>query len=105
MTSDYDKAVESLRKDVKDLRADMKDVLSAIHEKTRDYVGQARESLHEAVAERAEQVREVASAVGHSCQDATKDCAVKIQEHPFASVLTAVGVGLVFGRLLGRKRS
>ena len=47
MSSDYEKAVDTLMKDVKDLRADMKGILSALHEKAKDYVESAKESLHE----------------------------------------------------------
>jgi ElaB/YqjD/DUF883 family membrane-anchored ribosome-binding protein len=70
MSSDYEKAVDTLMKDVKDLRADMKGILSALHEKAKDYVESAKESLHESGAEGLEQVRDAADAVGRSCQRA-----------------------------------
>ena len=97
MSTDYEKAVDTLMKDVKDLRiemkdtlmkdvkdlrADMKDVIAAIKAKAGDYVGDAADALK------------------GKCQDGVKNCAAKIGEHPFASVLTALGVGLVLGGLM-----
>ena len=104
MSSEYEDAVNALLKDVKELRADMKGVLGALHGKAKDYVEHAKESLQESVAERVERVRD-AAAVGHNCQDASKECVTKIKEHPFASVLAALGVGLILGGLMHRRRS
>ena len=105
MSSDYEHAVNALLKDVKELRADMKGVLSALHGKAKDYVEHAKESLQESVAERVERVRDAAAAVGHNCQDASKECLARIKEHPLTSVLAAVGVGMILGGLLRRRRS
>ena len=104
MSNDYEKAVDTLMKDVKDLRADMKGILSALHGKARDCVENAKESLHESAAERADQVRAAASAVGRSCQRAVEDYAAKIGERPFVSVLAALGMGVILGGLLLRRR-
>ena len=115
MSTDYEKAVdalmkdvkelradmkETLTKDVKDLRADMKDVIAAIKAKAGDYVDDAKDSLHESAAHRVKQVREAADALKGKCQDGLKSCAAKIEEHPFACVLAALGVGLVLGALM-----
>ena len=73
MSSDYEKAVDVLTKDVKDLRADMKGILNALHGKAGDYLGCAKESA--------------------------QDC---ITRRPFVSVLAALGAGVVLGSLLRR---
>ncbi len=104
MSTDYDKAVDTLMKDVKDLRADMKGVISALQKKAGDYVDSAKESVRESVTERVDQVRDAASAVGQSCQHSVKDCAAKIGQRPFVSVLVALGVGAILGGLLLRGR-
>jgi ElaB/YqjD/DUF883 family membrane-anchored ribosome-binding protein len=104
MSNDYEKAVDTLMKDVKDLRADMKDILSALHGKARDSVETAKESLRESAAERGDQVREAARAVGRSCQQAFEDYAAKIGERPFVSLLAALGVGVILGGVLLRRR-
>lgn len=104
MGNDYEKAVDTLMKDVKDLRADMKGILNAIHGKARDYVESTKESLAESGAEGVDQVRDAACAVGRRCQRAFKDSAAKIGERPFVSVLMALGVGVILGGLLLRKR-
>ena len=104
MSNDYEKAVDTLMKDVKDLRADMKDILSALHGKARDSVESVKASLYESGAERVDQVRDAACAVGRSCQRALTGAAAKIGERPFVSVLAALGVGVILGGLLLRKR-
>jgi ElaB/YqjD/DUF883 family membrane-anchored ribosome-binding protein len=71
MGNDYEKAVDTLLKDVKDLRADMKGIISALQRKAGDYVESTKESLHESVAHR-----------------------------PFVSLLAALGVGVVLGGLM-----
>jgi ElaB/YqjD/DUF883 family membrane-anchored ribosome-binding protein len=100
MSHDYDKAVDALMKDVKDLRADMKDVIAAIKAKAGDYIDSAKESLHESAAHRLEQVRDTANIVGRRCHDGLKSCAVKIEEHPFISLLAALGGGVILGGLI-----
>lgn len=71
MSTDYEKAVDTLMKDVKDLRADMKGIVSALEKKGGDYVDSAKESLCESVADR-----------------------------PFVSLLAALGAGVALGSLL-----
>ncbi len=104
MTNDYEKAVNVLMKDVKDLRADMKDVISALQGKAGDYVASAKESLHESATQRLDQVREAGEAVGRSLQHSFKHCTTKMKEHPLATLLTVLGVGVVVGGLLQRRR-
>lgn len=103
MSNDYEKAVDTLMKDVKDLRVDMKRIVSALQRKTGDYVDSAKESLNESGAERVAQVRDAASAVEESCRQAVQSCAAKIGDRPFISMLGALGVGVILGGLL-RKR-
>lgn len=104
MSTDYEKAVDALMKDVKDLRADMKAILGAVQGKARDYVDNARESLNESASERVEQVRQAARAVGQKYRHSVDDCAAKIGERPFVSVLAALGAGVILGGLLLRRR-
>ena len=100
MNKDYEKAVDALMKDVNDLRADMKDVVAALKAKAEDYVDDATESLHESAAHRVDQVRDAADAIRRKCHDGLKSCAAKTEEHPFASLLAALGVGVVLGGLI-----
>lgn len=100
MSKDYEKTVDTLMKDVKDLRADMKDVIAAIKAKAGAYVDDAKDSLHESAAHRLEQVRDATDAIGRRCHDRLKSGAAKIEEHPFASLLAALGVGVVLGGLM-----
>jgi ElaB/YqjD/DUF883 family membrane-anchored ribosome-binding protein len=100
MSTDYEKAVNALTKDVKDLRADMKDVIAAVKAKAGSYVDDAKASVHESAAHRLDQVNDAADAVRQRYDDGLKNCASKIVERPFVSVLAALGVGWVLGRLM-----
>jgi ElaB/YqjD/DUF883 family membrane-anchored ribosome-binding protein len=104
MSNDYEQAMAALKRDVKDLRADMKDVIAAIKAKAGDCVDDAKDSLHELAAHRVEQVRDAADAVGRTCHNGLKSCAATIEERPFVSVLAALGVGVILGGLLRRRR-
>lgn len=104
MTNNYEKSVDALMKDVKDLLADIKGLVHALQGKAKDRVDSSKESLHEYAAQRLEQIRDAADVVGRSCQKGLKECAAKIGEHPLASTLTALGVGMVGGLLLRRRR-
>lgn len=100
MSTDYEKAVDELMKDVKDLRADMKGILNALHGRARDCVESTKESLHDSVTERVDQARDAASAVGRHCRHTSQEYAAKIEDRPFVSVLVALGVGVALGGLL-----
>ena len=100
MKDDYEKAVETLMKDVKDLRADVKDVIAAMKAKVGSRVDDARDSVHESAAHGFEQVRDAADAIGQRYRDGLKRCAAKIEERPFASLLAALGAGVILGALM-----
>ena len=100
MSTDYEKAVNALTKDVKDMRDDMKDVIAAVKAKAGSYIDDAKASVHESAAHRLDQARDAADAVRQRYDDGLKSCAVKIAERPFVSVLAALGVGWVLGRLM-----
>ena len=100
MSTDYEKAVNALTKDVKDMRDDMKDVIAAVKAKAGSYVDDAKASVHESAAHRLDQARDAADAVRQRYDEGVKSCAAKIAERPFVSVLAALGVGLVVGRLM-----
>lgn len=105
MNTEYEKAVDAMKKDIKDLRDDMKDVVAAIKAKAGTYVDETKESLHESAAQRIGQLRDAADAIGKRCRDGVKGCTTKIEEHPFTTLLAALGVGVVLGGLLRRRRS
>lgn len=105
MSSDYEKAVEALMKDVKDLRADVKDVIAAIKAKVGSRADDARDSVRESAAHGLEQVRDAADAIGRRYRDGLKSCAAKIEKRPFASLLAALGAGVILGALMkGHRR-
>jgi ElaB/YqjD/DUF883 family membrane-anchored ribosome-binding protein len=104
MKNDYDKAVEALMKDVKDLRADVQDVIAAIKAKVGSHADDARVSVHESAVHGLEQVRDAADAIGRRYRDGLKSCAAKIEQRPFASLLAALGAGVILGALMKWRR-
>ena len=103
MSNDYDKAVDTLMKDVKDLRVDMRHVISALQKRAGNYVETAKESLEESVAQRVDQVRDAVSAVEGSCRHTVNGYAAKIGERPVVSLLAALGMGMIVGGLIAKR--
>jgi ElaB/YqjD/DUF883 family membrane-anchored ribosome-binding protein len=100
MKNDYEKAVDTLMKDVKALRADVQDVIAAIKAKVGSRADDASASVQESAAHGFEQVRDAADAIGRRYRDGVKSCAAKIEQRPFASLLAALGAGVILGALM-----
>ena len=66
---------------------------AAIKAKAGNYIDSEKESLHESATQRFAQVRDAVNAVGRRCHDGLKSCAAEIEEHPFLSLLAALGGG------------
>ena len=104
MTTDYEKAVESLSKDLKDLRADMKVLAGAFKDRARERFGDAKESVSECATHHLDQLHEAAEDIGRACRQGVATVSEKIEKRPITSLLAAVGAGIILGRLLGRCR-
>jgi len=104
MTNDYEKAVEALSKDLKDLRADMKVLAGAFKERARERFGDAKESVSECATHHFDQLHEAADDIGRACRHGVATVSEKIEQRPLTSLLAAIGVGVILGRLLGRRR-
>ena len=75
MNRELERAVGTLNLDLKGLRGDLKNVFGAVKGKAGEYLISAKDSAREGIGRR-----------------------------PFASVLVALGAGLVLGALLARSR-
>ena len=92
-SKDFSEDVDKLKADMEELRKDV----SAIARTLKDLGAAKRDDLFARVEEVGEQARKRASA-------AEERVSREIEERPFASVLTAFGVGFVIGKLLDSGR-
>lgn len=103
-TSTSDKAeIDQLKSDLRTLREDFsklgKDVLSA----TRHGAESASEAARAEARKRLEQLGDAWDTTRLHGAAAKHDVERRIEEHPFASVMIALGVGVVIGKLLDRR--
>jgi len=73
-------------------------------DKAKDAASQAADRAREAVGTMTHQAGDMASAVGHQVEDWTDDFTGLVRRYPVQSVLVCVGIGFLFGELLGSDR-
>jgi len=100
MAKDYERAIETLMKDVGDLRADLKAVALTLRERAGERAGDACESVRDCVEQGAERIREAAGTAVDAGKRALGEVERKVEEKPLVSLLVAAGVGIVIGCLL-----
>lgn len=93
---------EALEREVKDLRQDVAALRKALREETARRKESTRAKLEEAAAENVERLRTAAQQAGGRAQDQLDELEKRIEANPIPSVLAALFVGWVLGRLLGR---
>jgi ElaB/YqjD/DUF883 family membrane-anchored ribosome-binding protein len=95
-------STESLEQEVKDLRQDVAALRKALREEAAKRKESTRAKLEEAAAENVERLRTAAHDAGGRAQEQIEDLEKRIEANPVPSVLIALFVGFVLGRLLGR---
>jgi len=93
---------EALEREVKDLRQDVAALRKALREETARRKESPRAKLEEAAAENVERLRTAAEQAGGRAQEQLDEIEKRIEANPIPSVLAALFVGWVLGRLLGR---
>ncbi|MBX3351723.1 MAG: DUF883 family protein [Phycisphaeraceae bacterium] len=95
--------IEQLRDDLRAVREDLaalgKDVVSA----TKTGVHSASAAARDEARKRLEQLGEAWDDAKDTGRAAKRDVEHHIEEHPFAAVMIALGVGVVIGKLLDRR--
>lgn len=104
MPTDYEKAMNSLWKDVRDLRADLKAVVDAVRDGTKERLDAAGSKVHGMAADRIANLRRSAETIKEHGGEALATVRETIEQRPLASLLTAVGVGLAIGGLIRWRR-
>lgn len=95
--------LDQLREDLKAVRADLaalgKDLVSV----TKSGAASASEAARDEARKRLEQLTDAWDDAKDSTRAAKRDVERTIEDHPFASVMIALGVGVVVGKLLDRR--
>lgn len=94
--------IDALKEDLGAVRGDMRSILEVLRDSGMEKAEHARDCVRAEAHERLEQLNEAY----HRAQDAGHRAAAgareKVEEHPLSSILIALGVGLVVGKLLDR---
>ena len=93
---------EALEQEVKELRQDVAALRKALREEAAKRKASARAKLEEAAAENVERLRTAAQDAGGRAKESIDQLEEQIEAKPVQSVLVALFVGFVLGRLLGR---
>lgn len=103
----YHRELEALQEDIRQLRKDLKSIMETIGEDGKARLHQAGHRLTGFARDRIDQVRdaaEIAFAKVRKLGRSTKETIEKqIQEKPVLTLLAAVGVGMLLGKILRRK--
>jgi len=95
--------IDQLKSDLRSLREDFsklgKDVMNA----TKHGAGHASEVARAEARKRLEQLGDAVDTARERGMSAKHDVERRIEEHPLAAVMVALGVGVVIGKLLDRR--
>ncbi|HET9027615.1 MAG TPA: hypothetical protein VFN07_08835 [Trueperaceae bacterium] len=100
---DLAKELDELKKNLKDLQKDLHETAASSGSVAGDAVEALRGRLESEAERLMAKLRGAASGAAETGERTLHNVEGKIEERPFASVLTVFGVGLVVGWLLGRK--
>lgn len=96
----------SLREGMSEIRKDasaVKEDLDALKSDATQMAAHTTQEAIEAVRQGAQSATEMARSVGESAKQCHGALADKVSQRPTASILLAVGVGVIAGRLLARR--
>lgn len=97
--ADLQKEIENLKGDITNLRKDVGELVTALAGVGKAGVGLATDKAHSEVQRRLEQLSESYAAVREGGDRAKERFEHTVEERPLTSVLVALGVGVVLGKL------
>lgn len=103
----YHRELEEIQEDIRKLRKEWKDIVEKLQGDGRSRQQDAGQRISTFARERIERIRDAAQAALGNLRDAglkTRDSLVKqVQEKPVVTLLAAVGIGLLLGRMYRRR--
>ncbi len=100
---DLAKELDELKKNLKDLQKDLQDAAKSGGRAAGEGVEELRGKLEQEAERLITKLQDAATGAAESGERVLHSVETKIEDRPFASVLTVFGVGLAVGWLLGRK--
>lgn len=105
MSIEYDRALRQLKKDVQELRTDVRSVVDDLKNGAATKLQDEQDLLREQGQQYVKQIRQAYGELRRREQHVVQRLHDTVEERPVASLLTAVGIGLVLGRLARTKRA
>ncbi|MFA6134491.1 MAG: hypothetical protein WC869_10805 [Phycisphaerae bacterium] len=103
MVSDYEQAVDNLKRDVKELREDLRAVVSAFKDGAKDRAADVRGRMKESSQKGVEYLKEAVETVQEHAAKCRAHAHEMIEKKPATVLLAALGVGIVIGSLMARR--
>jgi len=94
--------IDALKADLANLRSDLADLTGAVRDMGYSKAGEWRSAFQDEVNERREDVRRAMGAARDRGRQAEDDFERRVGEHPWGSLLAALGVGFLLAKLTDR---
>lgn len=101
-TSEAQADLRRLREDLSQVRSDLGDLAESLLSLGRGKLTSARHGVSEAADAGVERLHDVLARIRERGRNAGKSVRQQVESHPAASVLAALGLGLLVGKLLHR---
>ncbi|MCE5325288.1 MAG: hypothetical protein LLG01_02620 [Planctomycetaceae bacterium] len=96
-------ALDELREDIKRLKQDLKAILQSVGDTGSVKWEQISDRMKDRATEGYEQLRDAAEYARQRSAQATQAARETVSAHPLSWVFGAVGLGIILGKLMGRK--
>jgi len=94
--------VDALKSDLANLRSDISELTGALRDLGYAKAGEWRSSFEEEVDERREDLRRAMNAARERGRKAEGDFERQVGEHPWSSLLAALGIGFIVAKVMDR---
>ena len=100
--SSLQQEIDALKADLSNLRSDISDLAGAMRDMGYSKAGEWRSAFEDEVDERREDFRRAMGSARDRGRRAEADFERRVGEHPWGSLLAALGLGFLAAKLLGR---
>ena len=100
---EYEKRLDGLKKDVNELRVLLKDVAEGLKQERTEEGDLCMSTIRDGLGRCTEWVKERTDTLKSGGRKAISRMEHRVERKPIASVLTAVGVGFILGKVLTRR--
>ena len=94
--------IDALKNDLANLRSDISELTGAVRDMGYDKVGEWRSSAEDELGERREDLRRAMGAARDRGRRAEDEFEQRVNEHPWGSLLAALGVGFILAKITDR---